>query len=88
MEQEPAQERIYYLYLTVLGASQVVLVVKNPPANGGGKRFGFDPCVEKIPWRRAQQLTSVFLPGDSHGQRTLEGYSPQVHQELDSAEVT
>ena len=49
MEQEPEQERIYYLYLTVLGASQVVLVVKNPPANAGDKRFGFDPWLRRFP---------------------------------------
>ena len=29
------------------------------------KRCGFDPCVGKIPWRRAWQLTPVFLPGKS-----------------------
>ena len=40
------------------------------------KRFGFDPWVRKIPWRRAWQLTPVFLPGGSHGQRSLVGYSP------------
>ena len=31
----------------------------------------------KIPWRRAWQLTPVFLPRESHGQRSLAGYSPQ-----------
>ena len=40
------------------------------------KRYGFDPWVRKIPWRRAWQPTSVFLPGESHGQRSLAGYSP------------
>ena len=35
------------------------------------KRWGFDLCVGKIPWRRAWQLTSEFLPGESHGQRSL-----------------
>ena len=35
---------------------------------------GFNPWVGKIPWRRAWQLTPVFLPGESHGQRSLEGY--------------
>ena len=45
----------------VFGASQVVLVVKNPPANIGGiKRWEFDPWVRKIPWRRACQPTPVF----------------------------
>ena len=33
-------------------------------------RCGFDPWVRKIPWRRAWQPTPVFLPGESHGQRT------------------
>ena len=41
------------------------------------KRHGFDPWVGKIPWRRAWQPTPVFLPGESHGQRSLVGYSPQ-----------
>ena len=36
----------------------------------------FDPWVGKIPWRRACQPTPLFLPGESHGQRSLEGYSP------------
>ena len=42
----------------------------------GYKRRGFDPWVEKIPWRRAWQPTSVFLHGESHGQSSLVGYSP------------
>ena len=39
------------------------------------KRHGFDPGVGKIPWRTGQS-TPVFLPGESHGQKSLEGYSP------------
>ena len=39
------------------------------------KKLGFDPWVRKIPRRRAWQPTPVFLPGESHGQRSLEGYS-------------
>ena len=39
------------------------------------KRRGLDPWVRKIPWERAWQLTPVFLPGKSHEQRTLVGYS-------------
>jgi len=55
----------------------VVLVVKNMPANAGGcKRPEFDPWVGKNPWRRAQKPTPVFLPGESHGQRSLVGYDP------------
>ena len=45
-------------------------------ANAGDKRLGFHPWAGKIPWRRAWQPTPVFLPGESHGQRNLEGYSP------------
>ena len=40
------------------------------------RRCGFDPWVGKIPWRRKWQPTPVFLPGKSHGQRSLAGYSP------------
>ena len=36
----------------------------------------FDPWARKIPWRRKWQPTPVFLPGKSHGQRNLVGYSP------------
>ena len=34
------------------------------------KKFEFDPRVGKIPWRRKWQPTSVFLPRESHGQRS------------------
>ena len=40
------------------------------------RRPGFDSWVGKIPWRRKWQPTPVFLPGVSHGQRSLAGYSP------------
>ena len=42
-----------------------------------GSTYGFNPWVRKIPWRRKWQLTPIFLPGESHGQRSLAGYSPQ-----------
>ena len=38
------------------------------------KRHRFNPWVGKIPWRKAKQPTPVFLPGESHGQRTVSGY--------------
>ena len=40
------------------------------------QRCGFDPRIGKIPWRRKWQPTPVFLPGKSHKQRSLAGYSP------------
>ena len=48
----------------------------------------FDPWVGKIPWRRACQPTPLFLPGESHGQRSLEGYSPWGCKESDTTEAT
>ena len=48
----------------------------------------FDPWVGKILWRRAWQLTPVFLPGESHGQRRLAGYSPQGRKQSDTIEET
>ena len=47
------------------------------------KRHRFDPWVWKIPWRREWLPILVFLPGESHGQRSLAGYGPQGHKELD-----
>ena len=47
-------------------------MVKNLPASAGDTGL-----IPKIPWKRAQQPTPVFLPGKSHGQRSLLGYSPQ-----------
>ena len=41
------------------------------------KRYSFDPWVGKIPWSRKWPPTPVFLPGKSHGQSSLVGYSPQ-----------
>ena len=40
------------------------------------KRHGFDHWVGKIPWRRKWQPNPAFLPGKSHGQRSLVGYNP------------
>ena len=45
------------------------------------RRRKFDPWVGKIPWRWKWQPTPVFLPGESHGQRSLAGYSPWGHRE-------
>ena len=44
------------------------------------KRHSFDPGSGRIPWRRKWQLTPVFLPGKSHGQRSLAGYGPGGHK--------
>ena len=51
----------------------VTQLVKSLPAI---QETGFYPWVRKIPLRRKWQLIPVFLPGESHGQRNLGGYSP------------
>ena len=56
-------------------------MVKFLPANVGP---GFDPWVGKIPWRRKWQPSPVFLPGKSHRQRSLAGYSSWGHKESDT----
>ena len=50
------------------------------------RRPGFSSWIGKIPWKRAWQPTPVFLPGESHGQRNLAGYSPWGCKELDMTE--
>ena len=52
------------------------------------KRRGFDPWVRKIPWRRAQQPTPVFLPRAFHELGSLAGYSPWGGKESDTTEAT
>ena len=52
------------------------------------KRHRFDPWVGKIPWRRKWQPTPVFLPRESHGQRSLEGNGPQGRKESDMTDMT
>ena len=84
---------VYHLQLphlhTVLPVPHVVLVVNNLPANARRcRRFSFRPWVGKIPWRWAWQSTSVFLPGESRGQRSLVGCSPWGHKESDMTEAT
>ena len=70
-------------------ASQMALLVKNLPANAGDiKRHGLNPWVGRTPWRREWQPTPAFLPGGSHGQRSLMDNSSWGCKELDMTEVT
>ena len=64
-------------------------MVKNLSVNAGAihKTPGFHPWVGKIPWRRAWQPTPIFLPAESHGQRSLASYSPLGHKKPDMTEV-
>ena len=82
--------------LQALGFPPVHRGEPNPtfPGGAGGKestcqyrrpkRHRFDPWVGKIPWRRPWQPIPAFLPGESHGQRSLVGYNPWGHKESDT----
>ena len=69
-----ALDKIYCLLIS--GASQVALVVKNLPTNAGDVRDAGSISESEDLWRRAWQLTPVFLLGESHRQRSLTGYGP------------
>ena len=57
-------------------------MIKNPPANAGDAgRYGFDSWVGKFPWRKEWLPTLIYLPGESHGQRSLAGYNPWDHKQ-------
>ena len=77
------------MYMLIIRSSQMELMVKGPPASADRhKRHGFNPWVGKIPWRRARKPITVFLSGESHGSRSLEGYGPWDQKELDTTEAT
>ena len=64
-------------------------MVKRPSANTIDiKDMRFDSQIGKFPWGRKWQPTPAFLPGESHGQRSLAVYSLLGHKELDMTEAT
>ena len=67
-------------------ASQVALAVMNLPAGAEDTRTWVQFLGWEDPWRRKWQPTPVFLPGESHGQRSQAGYSPWGHKESDTTE--
>ena len=48
--------------------------------------LGLIPWIGKIPWRRKWQPTLVFLPGESHAEKSLVSYNPWGHKESDTTE--
>ena len=73
------------LRLSEVRASLVAQLVKNLPViqETWVQSLGWED-----PWRREWQPTPVFLSGESHGQRSLVGYSPWGPKESDTTEVT
>ena len=70
-------ESFVVYYATWVPASLVAQRLKHLP---GMRSPRFNPSVGKIPWRRKWQPTPVPLPGESHGGRSLVGYSPWGHK--------
>ena len=63
-------------------------MVKNPPAKARDSRdVGLIPGLgREDPLEKEMATHSIFLPGKSHGQRSLMGYGPWDHKELDTTE--
>ena len=79
----------------VLPNEALVVHLLNFPGSSVGKESagnagdaGSIPGLGTFPWRRKWQPTPVFLPGESHGQRSLVGYSPQGSKESDTNKAT
>ena len=80
LTQEKVNEEMYYYFgnlglLWLLRQSRICLQCRRPWLN---------PWARKNPWRREWEPTLVFLTGEFHGQRSLVGYSPWGHKELDT----
>ena len=67
--------------------------IRGFPGGAGGKESAYQsrrcwlgPWVRKILWRRAWHPPPVSLPGESHGQGSLVGYSSWGRKELDTTE--
>ena len=75
-----SKRRFAFLYQMFPGGSDG----KTSAYNAGDP--GSIPGSGKIPWRRIWQSTPVLLPGKSHGQRSVVGYSPWGLKESDTTE--
>ena len=60
--------------------------LRGEEVSSNAKRPGFDPLDGKVPWRREQIRTPVFLPREFDGKRSLLGYSPWDCKELETTE--
>ena len=54
----------------------VILKISTCNLGDNAGDMGSIPGWGRYPWKRVWKLTPVFLPGESHGQRSLVGYSP------------
>ena len=81
-------------YSLYLGFSHLIgAIIMGFPGGSDGEESAcntedksFIPGSGRFPWRRAWLFTAVFMPGEFNGQRSLGGYSPWRHKELDDTE--
>ena len=77
-----------YLFKSSYPLIRASLVAQwNPPAMQESQEVRVQSLGWEDPWRRKWQPTPVLLPGESHSQRNLAGYSPWGHKELDMTEL-
>ena len=84
-------QRFYHCFRIFFSILTSAIVLEGLPGGASGKELAgrrFDPSTGKIPWRKGQHPTLVFLPGESHGQRSLAGYGPQGHKVSDMTQTT
>ena len=88
---DTAQSTAKYPLMT-LNSSETDKLLSFPGGSDGREsacnagELGSTPGSWKIPWRREWQLIPVFLLGEFHGQRSLEGYSLRNRRESDTTE--
>ena len=79
--------KIHFSLLTITLTSQVVLVVKNPPANAGDMRnLDLIPGLGRSPGGGHGNSLQYSCLENPHGERSLVGYSPWGHKELGMTE--
>ena len=76
------RRKVDFIYPTMRDSLMAQLVKSLPEM----WETGFDPWVGKMPWRRQWHPTPIFVPGESHGQRSLAGFRSWSHKELDMTE--
>ena len=78
--------KCYWRYSNYLVPGSFRETVKDKKIEHSQKPFNFCTAQTFYPWRRKWQFTPVFLPGESHGQRSLVGYSSWDCKESDMTE--
>ena len=80
----------FYLLYSTFGTWSFLggTMVKNPPASAGEVRCGFDPWIRESPLKEDMATHTVSMPGKSHGQRSMAGYSPWGLKESDLTKHT